>query len=105
LEGISPRAAWFIGVDLGALLGLLVLTTSTRFVYAPVLWPVTMVADWFLLRRAGKERVHRTQFVRGTLQGYLIPISIGLATFVAVGAYFLLTRGILLEGLLVPQAG
>jgi hypothetical protein len=55
-----------------------------------------MVADWLLLRRAGKENAHRVQFVRGILQGYLIPVSIGLATFVAVGAYFLLTHGVLL---------
>lgn len=97
LHSVSPRAAWFVGVDLGALVGLVVLATSTRIVYAPVLWPVTMVADWLMLRRAGKEKAHRTQFVRGILEGYLIPVSIGLATFVVVGAYFLLTRGVIPE--------
>jgi hypothetical protein len=95
MADFSPRAAWFLGVDLGALAGLLVLTASTRSPYASLSWPVSMVVDWLLLIRVGKEQVHRVQFTRGVLQGYLVPVSIGLVVFVAVAVYYMLTRGTL----------
>jgi hypothetical protein len=94
LQGVfSPRAAWFLGMDLGALVGLVVLVVSTHSLYAPVSWPATIVADWFLMKAVGKEKTHRIQFERGVLQGYLIPVAIGLAIFASVGVYFLTTRG------------
>ena len=95
MAAFTPRAAWFLGVDLGALLGLAVLAASTRSPYASLSWPASMVVDWILLGRVGKAQVHRVQFVRGVLQGYLVPISIGLAVFIAVAVYFMLTRGTL----------
>jgi len=95
MAGFSPRAAWFLGVDLGALVGLVVLAVSTRSLYASLSWPASMVVDWVLLGRVGKAQVHRVQFVRGVLQGYLVPISIGLAVFIAVAVYFMMTRGTL----------
>lgn len=93
MQAFTPRAAWFLGVDLGALLGLLVLVVSTRFLFAALSWPVTIVVDWLLLARAGKQKTHRSQFVRGVLQGYLVPVAIGLAVFVAVAVYFLAAHG------------
>jgi hypothetical protein len=95
MDAFSPRAAWFLGVDLGALLGLLVLVVSTKSLFGSLSWPVSIVADWLILARVGRAKVHRVQFVRGVLQGYLIPVSIGLAVFVAVAAYYLVTRGTL----------
>ena len=84
-----------MGVDLGALIGLLVLVVSTKSLYGSLTWPATIVVDWLLLGRVGGKQVHKVQFVRGVLQGYMVPVSIGLAVFVAVAVYFLLTRGTL----------
>ena len=93
MDAFTPRAAWFLGVDLGALVGLLLLVSSTRFLFSVFSWPASIVVDWLLLRRMGREKTHRVQFVRGVLLGYLVPVSIGLAVFAGVAAYFLITRG------------
>lgn len=93
MAAFTPKAAWFLGVDLGALVGLLVLTASTRSLYASLSWPASIVVDWLVLGRVGRAQVHRVQFIRGVLEGYLVPIAIGLAVFVAVAVYYMLTRG------------
>lgn len=91
MEALSPRAMWFLGLDLGALTGLVALVLSIRWVFGPESLAATLVLVAFELRRGfGKGPSHREKFERGLAQGYAVPVSIAVFAIAAAAVYIVL---------------